>query len=913
MAQADQFTRAMSDTEIDKDEVLQHFAILRRIREAHDADARSSLFVEGFSKFGPRFFATLDFEPDDPAWREALISLREEGRDVALKWLTGVTYLGSADEDERRARFGIWMLEVGEIGLARVAAKSILCLPEAHPLHDRAKARDALLRFVDAARISGDCDSELLAIADLFYAYLVEPDVGLQLIARGEELFPLVDADEFGRHFLLGVFFFYTAQAYDATASAGSWREKAQAVYERIAGIGSTEEVRAENMLVAALAANNGGHCAAAADAFHHAWSGGFLNREATLDAVRFEARLRLGLPSQEQKVVDILASRIDGYEEQYIAAVERSAIDNTGDAFSEVTTSLAFAYAALDQWEEAVAALERGKSLRLRHQAALRGSPAGVTLLALEEQLHALGRGVEPASLSGTLNKEEDWIGAELSAQTRVLEEYRRVRTALPHDLAVNPTLQDIAGSLAEGEMALLFGLSFKGTVIAGVIRDDRTTPSLTLVCPDLKWNWVVQQLLDEDLDGFLLVLQAGEDICDPRAPLDRLLTEIDKALGAPLAALLSGRSVNRLVFVPHTLYNFIPFWALPSLVPWEVVTVPSAAHFIAARKVRVRPLRKAMVVGDPTADLPISPAETEAVQDHLQAAGIEIVSVAPENATQHELARVAIDCDVVHFCGHGRAEFMNPVRAGLLLRPAWDQTPLAGPEDFDRVVSSVITWKEIDKTHCAANIVGIGHLVEYKNSDFGYSEYFLEYSANGTLWARYHEGQRLQIAQLWTAGDLMVQRAFERCELAFLSACSTSSGGISERSEACGLPGALLLAGVSTIVATAWPVSDVLSALYVDLFYAELVLKRGWRSVVTIVRGAAKTLREMRREEAVARLGNIQRRVDDPFVEFEIDAYKEKLASGEDYPFSHPYAWASFHVLGPGDVLLPEGDGDA
>jgi CHAT domain-containing protein len=901
----------MREPEIDEEEVPHHFAILRRIREAADADARSSLFVEGFSKFGLRFFNTLNFRPDDPAWREALISLRKEGCKVALKWLSGHTYLDSADEDERRARFGIWMLEEGEISLARVAAKSILCLPEAHPLHDRTKARDSLLRYVDAARISGDCEGELVGIADLLA--LVERNVGLELIVRGGQLFPLVDDEDLRRNFLVKVFSFYNDQTRDVTtAAAVSWREKAQAVYERIAGIGSTNDVRVKNMLIAALAANNGGDCAAAADALHGAWSSGFLNHETTLFAIQLEARLRLDLPSQEHKVVDILASRIVGYEEEYIAAVERSAIVKTGDAFSEVTTTLAFAYAALDQWEEAVAALERGKSLRLRHQAALRRSPAAATLLALEEQLHALGRGVDPASLSGTLNKKEDWIGEELSAQTRVLEEYRRVRAALPHDLAVNPTLEDIADSLTEGEMALLFGLSFKGTLIAGVMRGDRTTPSLTLLRPDLKWNWVVQQLLDEELDGFLLVLQAGEDICDPRAPLDRLLAVIDKALGAPLAALLAGRSVNRLVVVPHSFYNFIPFGALPSLMPWEVVTVPSAAHFITAREVRVRPLRKAVVVGDPTADLPISPAETQAVQNHLQAADIEIVSVATENATQDELASVAINCDVVHFCGHGRAEFMNPVRAGLLVRPAWDQTPLAGPEDFDRVISSIITWKEVDTTHRAANIAGIGHLVEYKNSDFGYTEYFLEYSADGTLWARYHEGQRLQIAELWTAGDLMVQHAFERCELAFLSACSTSSGGISELSEAGGLPGALILAGVSTIVATGWPVSDVLSALYVDLFYAELVLKRGRRSVATIVRAAAKTLREMSREEAVARLGNIQRRVDDPFVEFEIDAYKEKLASGEDYPFSHPYAWASFHVLGRGDVLLSEGDGD-
>ena len=44
--------------------------------------------------------------------------------------------------------------------------------------------------------------------------------------------------------------------------------------------------------------------------------------------------------------------------------------------------------------------------------------------------------------------------------------------------------------------------------------------------------------------------------------------------------------------------------------------------------------------------------------------------------------------------------------------------------------------------------------------------------------------------------------------------------------------------------------------------------------------------------------------------FVGFEIDAYKEKLASGEERPFAHPYAWATFQVLGRGHVFVPGGD---
>ena len=160
-------------------------------------------------------------------------------------------------------------------------------------------------------------------------------------------------------------------------------------MFERIAAIGSTDEDRAKNMLIAALAANNAGDSLRAAEAFHQAWSGGLLNRDDTLTAVHLEARLRLSLTSQEQTVIDILAPRIEGDQEAYIAAVEPSAIDDTGKKFSEVTIGLAFAYAALDRWTEAVAALERARvcAFDIRRRCAAR---LGATLLALEEQLHA-------------------------------------------------------------------------------------------------------------------------------------------------------------------------------------------------------------------------------------------------------------------------------------------------------------------------------------------------------------------------------------------------------------------------------------------------------------------------------------------------------------------------------------------
>lgn len=902
----------MSDSTIGSEEIHHHLEILGRILETADADERRTLVVEGLSRFGPRFLTTLHFDEvwrGNPGFEQRMSALQEEASTVAANWLNGTTFLGSADEDERRARFGIWMLDLGEAGLARLIAKSILSLPDSHPLHDRDKAREALLRFLDYARTTNDREGEVLAIADLLREDLMDEAAALELIARGETLFPLVDAEEYGRDFLIEVFSFYQMQRRQAAATATEWQQKAQAVFDRIAAIGSTDEVRAKNMLITALHLNEAGDEAGAADAFHRAWSGGLLNRNATLLAAQLEARLRLTQASQEHVVVGILAPLIDQYEEQYLTAVGKAAVDESGDRFGDVTIDLAFAHAALGQWNEAVAAVERGKSRRLLHQSALRRSPAGAKLLELEEQLHALRRGVEPASTGRTLDRKEDWIGTELSAETRVLEEYRLARAALSGDLAGTTGLDEIAGSLLPGEVALLLGVSFKGTLIGGVMRGDASAPSITMLRPDLTLAWVGQQLLGDNDDGFILALEAGEAVRDPYVPLERLIATVDRELGTPLAELLDAHDVHRLVIVPHHLYNFVPLWALPAFRRFEVVVVPSAAHFVAARRSEPRPLRKAVVVGDPTSDLPISPAETKVVQDNLATAGIHIVSIAAAEATQETISRAARGAELFHFCGHGKAELMNALRAGLLVQPEWSHAPIAGPEALDRIVTTVTEWNKIDDEYRETDVAGVGHLIEYNNSDSGEQEYFLEYAVRGTLWARYARGQRLQIAELWTAGDLMVQRSFESCELALLSACSTSSGGLGNYQEAGGLPGALLLAGVSTIVATQWPVSDILSALYADLFYAELMAARGRRSVAAVVVAAAAALAGMTRDEAIARLTAMQGRLDDPLVDFEIEAYTLKLATGEPLPFAHPYAWASFHVVGRGDVLLHNG----
>src|SRR5262249_20829719 len=81
---------------------------------------------------------------------------------------------------------------------------------------------------------------------------------------------------------------------------------------------------------------------------------------------------------------------------------------------------------------------------------------------------------------------------------------------------------------------------------------------------------------------------------------------------------------------------------------------------------------------------------------------------------------------------------------------------------------------------------------------------------------------GRRIQLAELGSAGDMAVSGALRGVRLAVLSACQTGGGGLGwGPDEFAGLPAALTLAGVRTVVCTAWKVDDALAALAVDLLW--------------------------------------------------------------------------------------------
>ncbi len=127
----------------------------------------------------------------------------------------------------------------------------------------------------------------------------------------------------------------------------------------------------------------------------------------------------------------------------------------------------------------------------------------------------------------------------------------------------------------------------------------------------------------------------------------------------------------------------------------------------------------------------------------------------------------------------------------------------------------------------------------------------------------------------------------------------------------EYSGLPAALQLAGVSSVVATLWPVSDVMTALYVDLFYEALAAAAGPElqnrvDIPRLVHSVSSRLRGMSRETAADHLRQIRSRVSDGRARFRLEAYIDKLSNGEEFPFHRPYEWAAFYAIGAPGISL-------
>ena len=899
-------TEVSDPFDVPEQELLQHAEIIRSFAGSTDPQVRRRGIVEGLSRFGLRFFKTAVQLAREPGieW------LSDETIQAHLHWLSGDDILVSADEAERRARYAANVIDAGfHGGGGRLAPKAILLLPEGHPDRDLHKAGTALLQHLHESIQGGNHEDVVLTIGDLLRFDVIAAEDAPRLMNAGLESLKEVDPQQYGRDFVSISLGYCVLQARRRSTAgdadgATTWIERAEGFRGLLEGIGGSEEAIAKNQVMLGALYNATGHNEEAVAAFRAARESGTLGPAGELTCADIEASIRHFM-GQHEEVVQILAPRIAAFEERYLQQVEPGAVERAGNNFAGATTSLAFCYAALDRWKDAIEILEHGKSLRLRHAAALRKQPGSAKLLELERHLHALRRGIEPPGLSGTLNRGEDWLGAEISLQVRILEQYRRERPAYSAGLVATPALAEMSATLADGDALICLGINFEGTLAIGVLPGDSDHPSIRLLLPALRMSALEQVYLGDS--GWGVALGGGGTAQQPSAALEALLALLEPNLGAALAAELAAHNVRRLIVAPQFLYDLAPIWALPSLARYPMLISPSAAHVCEAARVELIPVKRAAVVGDPTEDLPLSPAETASVATHLRTAGIDSVELMRGQAVERAVNDAIGSAELFHFCGHGRADILEPLQSSLLLNPDWPNAPVKDAAAMAQLANEVTSWRNLANSRRVASIPGVGQLIEYDVSEFGRLERFLEHGAGGTLWASFSESGPMQAAELWTTGDLMVSGNLGRCSLAVLSACGSSTGAL-RSAERGGIPSALLLAGIPSVIATLWPVSDVLTVLFVDQFYARLAAAQGRVDLAQTLHEVQDGLREMPRETAAALLVEIAQRADDVLVQFELDAAAQALGGGEQTPFAHPLQWASFHVLGRGEIIIDQ-----
>ena len=358
------------------------------------------------------------------------------------------------------------------------------------------------------------------------------------------------------------------------------------------------------------------------------------------------------------------------------------------------------------------------------------------------------------------------------------------------------------------------------------------------------------------------------------------------------------------------------VPFWALPSLIEFEIIISPSAAHFIIGNKLAKLESAKALAVVDPTLDLPTSVIEAHSITKYLSKLGVEVKYLQKENATEDALIKFLPGVSIFHFSGHGQSDLIQPIRSALLVYPGKNR--LHDKDPFKKLVSSANKWQEVNENERYADLPGIGRLYEKLFPEQKKLERYFEFSESGTLWGSYETDEKQErlkkLAELWTAGDIMLEESLKNCKLAFLSACESGvdRGIDSNLDEYSGLPAALQLAGVSSVVSTLWPVSDVLTMLYVDLFYDLLVKYHQPVNIASVIRNVGERLRCMKKEEVVVLLNDLKNRISDPLTRYRLEAYGDKfLKAGSDTPFSHPYDWAPFFAVGSDKIMFSTNEG--
>jgi tetratricopeptide (TPR) repeat protein len=908
------------------DELIRLDAAAAAVLVADSEEKRREVIVGGIADWGLRFTEYLALLARTAP--ELYAPLAAAAHELVATWFGGHLATERADEAEARARYLLEALDRTP-AVARIAAQAVLALPPGHRLRDEERIRaalDDLLRYAldkvattrDDEVLAEATDHALSAITGLVKHELAPPDRITTLLDAGRELLKSRHLRENGDSFRVAA----VAHLRNAASAARDRNEPELAdrldseTADLLAPLADAEIDPIKRQLLSVLLGHAEGdrdRTATAAAALASIPREGRTEEAASLLGSTIMAKHA----GEDHQVVDALAPILPALEHRYLSAVLEEDVAMAGEAVRDAALNLAFAYAHRGEAGNAVAALDRAKSLRFRHQSLLRASPLGDFLRELEADIHAVKYRLPPPYSDPRRQKPVE----------ELLETYRQARAKIGDEDVPRPGVAEIADVLGDDEAAVVLGVGKRGTILAVIRRGDGPEPMHGEILAEDVQRELYAELLDHST-GWWTWLGFRMAFIEPRRALVRLLRTADRLVGERLAEVLAGSKVRRVTVVPHELLHVVPWWALPSLSSFEVMTAPSAEQLVTARRTPRALEATALVVGNPTGDLPLAAAEAAEVAASLRSLGCAVDVVQGAAATQETLARAMEGRSILHFSGHGRSDVSAPMRSALEIQAAVDAETHDGPDLLLGLAASA-EWQKVhrfdgtkwidSKPERQADIAGHGHLEERIRHADRRVELRLDYGAEGTLLGQYAlegftdedetlYGRRYRLSELWSAGDMLIESCFRECGLAFVSSCEAGAGGAPNVDEFSGLPAALQLAGVSTVVSPLWPVGVEMAAVFAHLFYGELAQAGEAVDVLALVHETRHRLRTMGREEAAAILDRLRAAADDPLARFLLEAAARRALESDDVePFCHPYDWAAFQATGAPELTVP------
>lgn len=850
---------------------------------------------------------------------EPLDALIDEAEGLLIRWYAGEQLTARADEAERRARsLDAWGPTGHDDPLAlRLGALALLRLPPESEERDLESARRRLLTSLELGRRADDLNEQLATMYYLLKYELLSPE---QSVALMEEACASLTGNERPsalRDFLESAHRYCLVHAGEGLMvrdvdSHTSWMERATGLL----GIALGEYERTEfDIRITGMVAR---HLDIAGDAHQAAVLYGRLidqaadTRSRTTQALALSEATLLGHTGAYERVRERMVQFLPCIRDRYLAAVTEHDVAQAAFSFNRASALLALAHVHCGEPEAALRVLEDSKSLRRHYRSALSQLPSHKELLALEQDILAATRAHE-ISHAVADSSPPAVPGRPISLLAQLLERYRRLRPDLPAEALRSPSAEEIAAALGPDEAAVILGVGDSATLVFYLTRDtDRSRPALHLVClPEWPWDrW--QELLDVS-GGWIDALSGRLDSHTSQAALRTVVPAVEAAIGQLVKDKVMGQNTRRLVVIPHRWLHFVPFRAMPSLLDTPMSIYPSSREFVQSRTRPSPPATRAdLVVCDPTGDLPCSATEAGSARFNDPTGRWSTVLIG-RDATSSHVAEHLAQAGAFHFSGHGHADPQDPARSALLMAPSPNDVRAGDP--FPDWVVRAPAWKEIRAGESVADLPGIGRLRRRTapseatpDTGAGDVELWMERGARGTLYARY-AGRRLRIlGELWSAGDVLGRSTTAR--FAFLSACRAGMpGAIADADEFGGVPASLLFHGADAVVCPLWPVSDGFAALYTELFYTRHTLCPE-ADVATLVCEVARTLRKMGLREAISHVVELAERVriQSPIAALALEAYADDLRNDrQEHPFSEPWFWAAFTVLGGDHTASP------